>query len=205
MPKLNNLTKFLLGFLAVYIFISALHFTSPVRKAHLAIFTTSEQLVFNIFHPSVWTNFKTYEKPIGTGNELFDFSIFIYTKNQWRKFRANPSTPPNVQVNQSAKLSSIGPFTLFLALLLVTPITWKRKLFALFMGSFLILVFIALKYSYMFQENDTMFALSPYSIWGILTNAFGNAFRTHEFMLLCVLGAWAMVSLRLKDYKWFIK
>ncbi len=207
MQKLNNLSKFLLGFIVVYAFLSAIHFTQPVKKAHVAFFITFEQFVFNMFHPNTRTDFQFYQGPPNPNNagETFDFSIMIYTKNQWRKARLYPATPPNVQLNQTVKLTSIGPMTLFLSLLLISPIHWKRKLVAFFSGSFLIFVCIALKFSYLFQANDTMFALDNFSLWGMLTNLFGNAFRTHEFLLLCVVAIWAMVSFRLKDYKWFLE
>lgn len=206
MGGLNNLSKFIIGFILCYIVVSALHLAKPVRNAHVAVFNVFEQVVFNAFHPNLRVNFKKYvytpDMPPNVDN--FDFSIYIYERSAWKKAINKKNLRPRFILNQNSRVVSIAPFSLFLSLLLVSPVGWKRKLASWITGSVVILGFLALKFSYLLEMNSSL-KMPTYSIWRLLSVSFGNAFRTTEFLLICVLIVWALVTLRMRDYKWYLK
>ena len=157
-------------------------------------------MTFNIFHPTIRTDFKSYEGDA----EQFDFSIYIYSAQEYKLAGNKNAVQPHVISNQNARITAFGPFIMFIALIIASPITWKRKLLSLAIGGLLVYILLSMKYTALFDANmDTLKPSS--SIWVSLSNLFSQAFRTHEFLTLMIVPIWALSSFRLKDWKWFLE
>lgn len=203
--KLNNITKFFLIFLLSYFTLMAIHQISAVRIAHTHVFNFMEELTFNLFNPSVRTDFTLYERTEGVPYQpdIYDYSIKIFDLKKYKSTRNKSTAQPMSILNANMDNTGIGPMILFLALMIATPIGWKRKIILTLIGAFFIYILVALKYSYMFYENIE--SLDSSGLWGILSNLFGGAFRSHEFMLMNVVFVWILVSIRQKELQWFFK
>lgn len=203
--KLNNITKFFLIFLLSYFTLMAIHHISAVRIAHTHVFNFMEELTFNLFNPSVRTDFTLYERTEGVPYQpdIYDYSIKIFDLKKYKSTRNKSTAQPMSILNANMDNTGIGPMILFLALMIATPIGWKRKIILTLIGAFFIYILVALKYSYMFYENIE--SLDSSGLWGILSNLFGGAFRSHEFMLMNVVFVWILVSIRQKELQWFFK
>lgn len=203
--KLNNITKFFLIFLLSYFTLMAIHQISAVRIAHTHVFNFMEELTFNLFNPSVRTDFTLYERTEGVPYQpdIYDYSIKIFDLKKYKSTRNKSTAQPMSILNANMDNTGIGPMILFLALMIATPIGWKRKIILTLIGAFFIYILVALKYSYMFYENIE--SLDSSGLWGILSNLFGGAFRSHEFMLMNVVFVWILVSIRQKELLWFFK
>ncbi len=200
MKNMPNIFKFLLIFLISYLILSSLTYVKTARSAAIPIHNAFQQMTFNMFHPTIRTDFKTYDGP----SEDYDYSVYIYSAREYRvALNKNAVKPHNIS-NQNARATAFGPFIMLIALIIASPITWKRKLLSLALGSFLIFILLSMKYTALFDANmDTLKPKS--SIWIALSNLFGDAFRTHEFLAMTIAPIWAISSLRLKDWKWFLK
>ena len=206
MKNLPNIAKFFFLFVAVYITLSILHLLGPVKTVHSAVFNETQQLVFNIAHPTVRTNFKQYDAVASgqKGNQdLFDFSIMIYAKDQWKMASNKRLVQPKFILNQSIKLASLGPFVLLLSLLLVSPSTWKKKLIALFVGSMLLSLVLAMKYTYLIDQNAPHLTKDGFSLWMSISKTVGNALRTNEANLIVVVPIWIASVIGKKELEWF--
>lgn len=205
MKKLNNITRFLLIFLAGYFTLMAIHEVPSVRRAHTHVFNTMEEFTFNLFNPRIHTDFMLYQATEGVPYQpdVYDYSIKIYDIEKWKSTRNKRNVSPMSILNANMDNTGIGPMILFIALMLATPLGWKRKLLLTLLGAFVIYILVALKYSYMFYENIA--SLEASGLWGILSNLFGGAFRSHEFMLMNVVFVWVLVAIRQKELLWFFK
>jgi len=156
-------------------------------------------------HPSIRTDFTKYDGQ----SDKFDYSIHIFSKEQYRNSRNKSQVKPFVITNQSARITAFGPFIMLLALIIASPISWKRKLFSFAVGGFFVFLLLAMKYTALFDANvdsNSMAILkSPGSWWIGISQFFNEAFRTNEFLALVILPIWALASFRLKDWKWFIE
>ena len=202
--KQNNIVRFFIIFIVSYFILIGAHQFEVVRKIHTNIFIGFEQFTFNLFNPNIRTDFKLYKPIDGVPYQpdQYDYSIDIYDKKQWNNTLNKAQAKPMSVLNASMDNTGIGPMILFLALLIATPVLWKRKLVYLLVGALLIYTLVALKYSYMFYENID--SLESKGLWGVLSNLFGGAFRSHEFMLMNVLFVWILVCIRSKEIKWFM-
>lgn len=202
--RLNNITKFVLTFCAVYFTAVALHESQSVRKAHAKVFTVLEEFTFNMFNPHYRVDFGDYKQlaQLDYRPDLYDFSMTIFDRKRWRQAPMKSSVKPISMLNGSIDTMSIGPILLLIALIVATPTSWRRKLLYLAIGVFLSYILIALKYSHMFYENlDTY---QPSGLWGLLSTTFGKAFRSHEFMLFNVLFIWVVIAIRKKELDWLL-
>lgn len=183
----------------------ALHQSKGVRSFHNNVFITLEQVAFNLFHPDYHTDFKKYQRTEGMPYQpdRYDYSIWIYDKKRWKRAPVKSSVKPISKLNSPLDNSSIGPILLLLALIIATPVSWKRKILYSFIGIFLVYILIALKYSYMMYENLDNY--EAHGLWGMLSTTFGNAFRSHEFLLMNVVFIWVLICIRSKEFKWFMK
>ncbi len=197
----SNLFRFILIFFCSYFILLGLHEIKLVRKVHTGLFTSLEQVVFNVFHPTIKTDFEFYQKSAGLDYrpDKFDFSIKIFNREALSKNRR--AKPMNI-LNASLDNIAIGPFILLLSLIIATPTHWKRKLLSFIIGLILIYILTALKYSKLFAENIE--SLAPRGLWGGLTNLYGNSLKSHEFILINVLLFWALLSIRKKELNWFL-
>lgn len=208
MKKWPNIFKFLLIFLIAYLGLTGLTFISPVRKAAVSVYNEAQQVAFNIFHPTIRTNFKTYDGP---APDEYDYAIHIHTKANWNNARSRKNLKPTIISNQNARLTAFGPFIMLIALIIGSPVNWKKKLFSFFIGSFIICILLSLKYTALFYEgtdNDqlrAMFHPKGSSLWISISNFFNDAFRTHEFLALLIIPIWAITSMNRKDWVWFLK
>ncbi len=201
MKNMPNIFKFLLIFFFAYIVLSALSYVKPLRSAAVPVYNTFQQLAFNIFHPTIRTGFKTYEGD----TDQFDYSIYIYSDEEWQASRNRKMIQPYVISNQNARITAFGPFIMLLSLILASPISWKRKLLSFALGGFFVLILLAMKYTALFDANMTDLKPVGGSIWVSLSNLFNEAFRTHEFLALIIIPIWALSSFRTRDWKWFIQ
>ena len=202
--KLSNPLKFLIFFCLSYFAIIALHEIKAVRSAHNNFFIVTEQIVFNALNPNIRIDLKHYEETPGVPYypDLYDHAFVIYDKEKYRNTPNKRRAQATSMLNASLDNSSIGPVVLFLALLISTPVLWWRKIIYAFVGIILIYVLIALKYSFLFSTNIN--TIPSTGLWGFLSDVFGGAFRSHEFLLLNVAFIWAIVSIRSKELKWFL-
>ena len=202
--NLSNPSKFILIFVVSYFVLIGAHQIKAFRSIHNHMFIGLEQTIFNIFNPHVKIDLTTYTRTEGVPYkpESFDHSFKIFNKETIKKSRNKRTVKPISMLNASLDNTSIGPIVLFLSLLFATPVGWRRKMIYAAIGILLIYILIALKYSYMFYENID--SLNPNGLWGLLSNSYGNAFRSHEFLLLNVLFIWVLTSIRSKELKWFL-
>lgn len=200
MKNMSNIFKFLLIFLVAYLSLSSLSYVKSARSVAVPVYNALQQMTLNMFHPTVRTDFKNYEGPA----EEFDYSIYIYSALEYKMAANKRAVQPHVISNQNARVTAFGPFIMLIALIIASPITWKRKLLSLGIGSLLVFILLSMKYTALFDAN--MDTLKPNnSIWVSLSNLFSEAFRTHEFLTLMIIPIWALSSFRIKDWKWFLE
>ncbi len=200
MKNMPNIFKFLLIFLVGYLTLSSLSYVKSARSVGVPIYNAFQQMTLNMFHPTVRTDFKSYEGPA----EEFDYSIYIYSAQEYKMAANKRAVKPHVISNQNARVTAFGPFIMLIALIIASPISWKRKLLSLAIGSLLVFILLSMKYTALFDANmDTLKPSS--SIWLSISNLFSEAFRTHEFLTLMIVPIWALSSFRTKDWKWFLE
>ena len=201
MKNMPNIFKFLLIFFFSYIFFSILPFISPVRSVAVNTYNAFQQAAFNAFHPTTRTDFRSFE---GESDE-YDYSIYIYSLDQWNQGSNKKMIQPSFILNQNARLTAFGPFIMFLSLIIASPIGWKRRLISLAIGAIFIYILLAMKYTAMIDQNAPMLRPSGWSMWVSLSTLFNNAFRTQEFMSLLIIPIWAISALKFRDWKWFLQ
>ena len=201
MKNLPNILKFIIIFFVSYIVLSLLPFSQPVRGAAVGVYNTFQQGLFNAFHPTTRTDFRNYDGDVSE----YDYSVYIYQKEAWKRAPNKRAVQPAFILNQNARLTAFGPFIMLIALILASPITWKRKFLSLVIGSILIYILLAMKYTAMIDQNAEMLRPQGFSLWVSLSRLFNNAFRTQEFLALLIIPIWAISSLRMNDWKWFLK
>ncbi len=200
MKNLPNVLKFLIVFFIAYILITLLPLIAPVRTAAVSTYNTFQQVTFNAFHPTTRTDFRLFD---GDSDE-FDYSVYIYSLNQWKSSPNKKSIQPSFILNQNARLTAFGPFIMLISLIIASPINWKRKLISLFIGGILICILLAMKYTAMIDENAPVLRPEGFSAWIKISGLFNNAFRTQEFLALIIIPVWAISSLRKQEWKWFM-
>lgn len=178
-----------------------LHQLSWVKKGHTILFTNIEQVVFNIWHPTIKTDFALYKETQGLPfqPDKYDYSISIYDKKELKR---NRRTKALNMLNASLDNIAIGPFVLLLSLILATPVNWKRKAAYFLIGLLMTYTLIALKYTKLFADNIE--SLTPGGLWGLLSRLYGDALTSHEFILINVLFFWAIISIRKKEINWLL-
>ncbi len=196
-----NILKFVFRFLAIYIFISLLHLVPLVKTINIAVYTTFQQAVFNVFHPTVRTDFDPYSG-LNSSDKTYDFTVEVYNKAKWK---AGQARKPNAKVNQRARLISIVPFAFLFALVFASPSSLKRKLIGFTIASIFLLVYLALKYTYLIDSNAPMLSPKSWSFWMTLSKLFIPCYRTHEAMFLLIVPIWIVSTLSIKDLKWMIQ
>jgi len=196
-----NILKFLLIFFVSYILLSLLPFAQPVRSGAVATYNAFQQAVFNTFHPTTKTDFRSFEGP----STEYDYSIYIYTKRDWNTSSNKKAIQPSFILNQNARLTAFGPFIMLISLIIASPITWKRKLISLAVGGLFVYMLLAMKYTAMIDANAPGLRPAGFSAWVSLSKLFNNAFRTQEFLALLIIPIWAISSFRSKDWKWFLQ
>jgi len=199
MKKMPNIVNFMLRFALIYVAIILLHKIPIVKKINVGIYTAMQQAVFNIFHPTVKTDFDLYQvKP----NEVapFDFSIKIYSASAW-KGRIQ-GVKPTAIVNQSARLLSIIPFAFLLGLILASPSTWQRKLIGIAIAGIFVLIYLSLKYTNLINTNAPGLSPDSFSLWMSFSKLLTPCYRTHEAMFLLIVPIWMFTTLTKKDFKW---
>ena len=196
-----NILRFLLVFFVSYVILSILPFVPAVRTAAVGTYNVFQQIAFNMFHPTARTDFRNFDGQ----SEEYDYSIYIYKKEDWKGSSNKKGLQPSFILNQNARLTAFGPFIMLISLILASPIPWKRQLFAFMIGSFLICILLAMKFSAMIDENAEILRVQGFSLWLSMSKMFNSAFRTHEFMALLIIPIWAISSLKTADWKWFLK
>ena len=198
MKKMPNIVNFILRFALIYVAIILLHMIPIVKQINVGIYTVMQQAVFNIFHPTVKTDFDIY-KPKANEAESYDFSISIYSESAWKgRFQG---AKPSAIVNQNARLLSIVPFAFLLGLVLASPSTWQRKLIGIAIAGVFVLIYLSLKYTNLIDNNA---GLSPDSIslWMSFSKLLVPCYRTHEAMFLLIVPIWMFSTLTKKDFNW---
>jgi len=191
-------------FMACYLTMSALTYVKPVRTAVIPVYNVFQKVAFNMMHPKIRTDFTRFD---GNSDE-YDYSIHIFSKEEYKRSRVKSAVTPYVITNQSARLTAFGPFIMLISLIIASPISWKRKLLSFAIGGFVVLLLLAMKYTALFDGNfDQSMAIlkDPGSWWIGISKFFNEAFRTNEFLALIIIPIWALSSFRLKDWKWFIE
>lgn len=204
MKNWPNIFKFLGVFMMVYLTLSAATYIKPIRGVVVPVYNGFQQAVFNMAHPVIRTDYRSYEGQ----SELYDFSIDLYSKQEYKRSQNKRLVNAYITTNYEARLIALGPFIMLISLVLASPITWKRKLLAFGVGSFIILLLLAMKFTAIFDANldsSLAFLKDPDSGWIGISKFLNDAFRTNEFLALIIIPIWAISSFRLKDWKWFIE
>ena len=201
MKKMPNIVNFILRFALIYIAIILLHKIPLVKQINVGIYTVMQQAVFNMFHPSVKTNFDIY-KPKANEVAPFDFSIKIYSRGAWNS--RMQGAKPTAIVNQSARLLSIIPFSFLLGLVLASPSTWQRKLIGIAIAGFFVLIYLSLKYTNLINSNAAELSPDSFSLWMSFSKFLTPCYRTHEAMFLLIVPIWMFSTLTKKDLKWLV-
>lgn len=199
MKNMPNIVNFILRFVVIYVAIILLHKIPIVKQINIGVYTTMQQAVFNIFHPTVKTDFDTYKTK---ANEVapYDFSLSIYSEASW-KGRFQGAKPAAI-VNQSARLLSIIPFAFLLGLVFASPSTWQRKLIGMSIAGIFILIYLSLKYTNLIDNNAPALSPDSVSIWMSISKLLVPCYRTHEAMFLLIVPIWMFSTLTKKDLAW---
>ncbi len=198
---MRGLKRFFLVFLAAYLGLVLLHTWSPVEQLHLRFFMGLEQTIFNLFHSHVHTRFIPFiVDPDIPQTEDFHFSIEIYDQLNWNQ-RYQTRILPNYQLNQNLKVASIFHVLFFVALMVATPISWRRRLAGLSLGLVIIYLLIAMKFTHLIGEKAEFMQNRSWTLWQSISDLIGPAMRTHEFLLMAILCIWILVSFRSADFK----
>lgn len=188
--------------MVIYIAVILLHQIPAIRTINVAVYSAVQQSVFNLFHPSVRTDFALYS-PTAKNADIYDFSVNIYSKSAW--LSRHQGALSSAIVNQNAKLISIIPFAFLIGLVFASPSSWQRKLLGWAVAGLILLIYLALKYTYLIYNNAPGLTPDSFSIWVSLSHLLTPSFRAHEAMFLIIVGVWAITTLTLKDLSWFLK
>lgn len=202
---MNRLTRFFLVFFVVYICLALLHMWTPVQQMHLRFFMVVEQSIFNVINRHVHTRFIPFvPDPEIPQTEEFHFSIQIFDQLNWNQ-RYQTRIMPNYQLNQNLKVASIFQMLFFVALIAATPVSWRRRLVGLSIGIILIYLIIAMKFTNLIYERAEFLQNRSWTLWQGLSDLIAPALRSHEALLIFILGIWILVSFRRRDLQNFIK
>ena len=196
-----NLFRFASIFLFSYFVLTISLFVDPFKDLGVSIYNTFQGATFNVFHPTTRTDFRFYE---GESPEQYDYSVYIFSKEEWKSSPRKKMLQPMFIMNQNARTTALGPFILLFSLIVASPITWRRKLIALIVGGIILYIILSMKYTTMFYENAESLRPAGFSLWVSISRLFSGAFRTQEFLSIIIIPIWAIVSLRKQDWKWFI-
>jgi len=201
MFKANPLFRFLAIFTIAYIALVGLHFIPFVRVIHTSIFIFFEEIIFNIFHPSIHAKLQLIDREVFPAGGKMDFTMFFYNQYEWSTAIMRKGLEPDVTLNQEIKIVSQGPFTLLLALIIATPNNWKRKLIGFLIGLVVLYWLTSIRYTYLVYENAPLLREPSPSLWVSMARSVGPLFRTSEFMMIMMLPVWALVALDLDKIK----
>ena len=201
----SNIVRFLIIFVLSYCAILFLYTVPFVKKAHISVYNESQQLVFNILHPTVKVDFKHYaQSQMSDDSGEYDISMWVYALRDFQR-RIKLSEPKLLGIlNFNSRIISVGPFALLLSLVIASPISLKRKLISIVFSSLLVLALLSFKFGTLINAQIDVLSQKNF-IWRLIVNYLGDMLRTHEFILICVMIFWIVGSLRFKDYKWFIE
>ena len=204
MGRSRQIWRFVGIFFISYLALTWAHKFPAFKNVHLQVFNTLESGILNAFHSHVHVEFREFENVEGVPVEDdFDFSIYIYDKLRWRAKKS--VIQPNFILNQDLRSASISPIVLLVSLIIATSISLKRKFWSLLIGTFLVYMIVALKYTYLFDQNADFLQARHSTIWQGLAAIFGKNFRTTEFLLVIVVCVWGAVTLRKSDFQKFIE
>ena len=199
MKNMPNIVNFILRFAVIYLAIILLHKIPIVKQINIGIYTTMQQAVFNIFHPTVKTDFDIYRAK-ATEVAPYDFSISIYSEAAWKgRFHG---AKPSAIVNQSARLLSIIPFAFLLGLVFASPSSWQRKLIGVAIAGVFVLIYLSLKYTNLIDNNAPTLSPDSISLWMSFSKLLVPCYRTHEAMFLLIVPIWILSTLTKKDIAW---
>lgn len=195
MPKFDGLVRFLGIFLITYLMLVFLHLVPAVRVVHTSIFIFFQEILFNLFHPSVHAKLDLIDRTQFANAEKLDFSMFLYNQQEYMSAMNKAALEPSATLNQDIRVVSQGPFTFLLALIIATPSTWRKRLIAFVIGLILLYTLQTVRYTYLVYENAPLLRTGGTSLWVGLCRNLGPLFRTAEFMTIMMLPVWALVAL----------
>ena len=198
MPKLNIIIRSLLLFLVFYFVLTLSHKFEPVRNAHNHAYALLGEVVYNVFNPHFYVDLKTADRNI---NKEIDITYELFIKNNNGFKLLSPSFRKefghDIELSHSIDLFIHIPMALLLALILATPIPWRRKLFSIVLATVLYYIYITLYISYRFelllarQPLDTT-DWDPTSVWGHIVKFIGGYGTNEQNMLMAVI-CWGIV------------
>ena len=201
MYKDNALVRFFIIFIISYTVLVLLHMVPGARMIQTSIFVFFEEVLLNLFHPSVHAKFQLIDRQVFPNGQEYDFTMFLYDEFEWRSSINKRVLDPTVTMNQDIRSVSTGPFTLLLSLIIATPNTWKRKIIGFVIGLVILYGLQTVRYTFLIYENAPPLREANISMWVSMARNLGPLFRTAEFMMIMMLPVWALVSLDIEKIK----
>jgi hypothetical protein len=122
-----------------------------------------------------------------------------------RRTRGKPQT-----ADHSARLTGYLPTALFVALVLATPVAWRRRLLSLAVGLALVHALVALRVCvallYGFSQPTAVALFAPGPFWAAaLRHTFQIVTVWVSFAFVAPLFIWALVTLRRSDFERWLR
>jgi len=188
-------------FLAVYIGLSLLFSVSSMNKAHLSFFHAIGQPILNLLYTGSFVDMKHYE---GEPMNKWDTSFAIYEQAKYPKSIYKSSyrktVPAGLTMHKGLREMIILPSIFLLALFLVTPLPWKRKLIASILGLLLLYLIVCLHINYNIRFTQLGGKFEAKSIADFISVPFGGNFIDEHFFFVGLL-IWALFSFSSGLYK----
>ncbi|MEL6122245.1 MAG: hypothetical protein AAFR14_00875 [Bacteroidota bacterium] len=201
MLKQKPLLRFLSIFLLSYAVLVALHFVPFVHDLHVRLFTVFQELMFNLFHPTIHGKFDLLDVQKYPESADFDFTLAMYPADEWSRSINKRALTPSYLMNQRIRIVSQGPLLLLGSLIIATPTTWRRKLVGVVVGMLLLYFFQSIRFTFMLDQNALDLRTERFSIWISMCRALGPLVRSSEFSLLLMIPVWAIACLDMRQFK----
>ena len=168
------LIKRFLIFLAIYISLALLFNFTSLKQYHHSAFTKVITPLHNSLNPRIYAEFK---KETRTDRRHFGISIGLYDKNKhginWDRpgYRRNLTADITKFPNLHAIVTL--PIIMLVTLILVTPISWKRKMVNLIFGIGLYYLILTFYFGYIFEMTINRGPFEISSVWQFVISVFG--------------------------------
>ncbi len=205
MSEYSFILKRLGLFLAIYIGLSLLFSVPAINKAHLSVYHAIGQPILNFVYKGSYVDLKHYE---GEPKNKWDTSFLIYEQAKYPqsifKSKYRSTVPAGLTMHKGLREMVLLPALLLIALFLVTPIAWKRRLLFVCLGILILYLFAALHISYNIRFTQLGGQYSPSSLWDFIILPFGGNFTDEHFYMISLL-LWAVFSFSSGLHKQLLK
>jgi len=188
-------------FLAVYIGLSLLFSISALNKIHLSLYHAVGTPFINMIHTGDYVDLIHYE---GEPQNKWDSTFLLYPadkypKSVFKKAYRNTVGPGQI-LHKGLREMILLPTLLLIALLVATPIEWKRKILYIILGIFVLYIIAAMHISYNIKLTQMNGEFSPKSLIDYIISPFGSSFTDEHFNIISLI-IWALFSLNSGAHK----